>query len=212
MQVFQFKVLFSAAIDHMTIHKAVFFRVEGFDGKPVPEIDILLVANLIKGLFGAPVQVEVVLLHFRIGGDILLIIHEFVGHLADLSRHKLQIDSHTLVFTDNYSGQIVGMGDADAVGVALDEGFVLRIIENPGVLSQHGLHQRAYAEPLHLTADILKAVELCLLHRSQIHHAVQGIEILRYLPYAQLALWQYFCFQKYSHFISIGVPRKGGAS
>jgi len=86
--------------------------------------------------------------------------------------------------------------------IAPDERFVFGVIKNAGILAQHILYKGTNAEPLYLTADILKAVELCFLHSSQVYHAVQGIEILCNLPHAQMALRQYFCFQKYSHYIS----------
>ena len=50
----------------MAFHKAVFLRNERRDGKPVPEINILFIQDFIEGLLGTPVQVEVVLLQFRI--------------------------------------------------------------------------------------------------------------------------------------------------
>ena len=55
------------------------------NGKPVTEVDILFVTDLIHGLFGTPVQVEMKLFHLRIGGDALLFVDKLISYLADLA-------------------------------------------------------------------------------------------------------------------------------
>jgi len=168
----------------------MFLGQEGFNGKAVPEINVLLIADFIQGFLGAPVQVKVEFFLFRISGDAFLVVNEFVRHPADLSLHILQVYAHFLVFGNDDSREHVGVSDADLVGVAPYKGLVFRIVENTGFLSKHTLHQGPHTEPLNFPADIFKRVQLGLFHCGQLHHVAEGVVILLNFPDTQVTIGQ----------------------
>ena len=118
-------------------------------------------------------EVEVKLGQLGVFNDIFPVVDEFIGHLVDLARHEFKIDAHAFVLADDDRREVVGMSNADVVGIAPHKGFVLGIIEDPGVLSQHVLNQGPDTEPFDLPADVLETVEFSLLNRGKIDHAVQ---------------------------------------
>ena len=76
------------------------------------------------------------------------------------------------------------MGNAYIMGIAPDKGLILRIVKNPGILTQHGFYQCPDTEPFNLPADVFETIESGFFYSNQVNHAIERIKILRNLPHS----------------------------